>query len=283
MFRCAFRRMLGLALLLAASCGSPAAAVEAPGSLAGFIMREVHYTFGVSPWVDAVSLFNADGSYTGLYFKLSFRPIPAAPRDGTYTYTKTGPDTATLVRTTPGGLTETRTMTFTTPTTGELVGANGYDGGPFVLSHPSQPPVLVNTSQRAWVAPGRPGIVGFVVPAGRVSLCLIRAVGPGLGIFPGTTPAADARLEVYRAGDLIGSDLIATNDDWERDPVFGADAEFVAATTTMINYTGAFPLAAGSKDAAFVLLLSSGNYTVHMLVPEGAPEAEILGEVYVVP
>lgn len=262
------------ASLFIVACGARAAHGQAPDSLMGRVIREHRIPYGVSIQTDLVSVFNGNGTFTGLYARINLDERLVEPPNGTYTYVKTGADTATLVRTGGGGLT-TETMTFATATTGELT--VGLDRAPFVLSHAAEIPVLVNTSQRAWVAPGRRAILGFVVPPGRTSLVLVRAVGPGLAQFPGTTPAGDPRVEVYR-----GLNLIAANDDWEVD-VKSTFLDQKANTLAATGYTGAFPLPESSKDAALPLLLGPGNYTVHMIVPDGAPQAEVLGEVYLVP
>jgi hypothetical protein len=107
-----------------------------------------------------------------------------------------------------------------------------------------------------------PLIAGFVVDRGTRRL-LVRGIGPSLGRFGIAGGAPDVRLEVHQ---VVGPEdrLVAANDDWD------ADAAKRAGVDEMGAATGAFPLAAGSRDAA--LVLKAGNArTVHVYpVPAGA-------------
>lgn len=105
---------------------------------------------------------------------------------------------------------------------------------------------LVNISTRSdTVAPGSNLTGGFVVK-GSAGSVLIRGIGPalaGLGI-PGAM--TDPRISL-----MSGQTVIATNDDWSGQAIADAAAS-----------TGAFPLTAGSKDAALLVTLAPGAYTV---------------------
>ncbi|RME71929.1 MAG: hypothetical protein D6781_03170, partial [Verrucomicrobia bacterium] len=93
---------------------------------------------------------------------------------------------------------------------------------------------LVNISTRGLVGEGDEVLVaGFVVGGGDAGASvLIRGVGPTLADMTEAAVVADPVVEVYRA-QLDGSSVrIATNDDWEDDPVLAE-----AAATS-----GAFPL-----------------------------------------
>ena len=113
---------------------------------------------------------------------------------------------------------------------------------------------LVSLSTRANVGTGAniliPGI--SVAPGAGTRRLLVRAVGPSLGAFgvPGTL--ADPKLELYS-----GSNKIAENDNWGT-PV-GAVAADAATLAAAFSNNGAFPLAAGSKDAALLVNLGAGG------------------------
>jgi hypothetical protein len=95
---------------------------------------------------------------------------------------------------------------------------------------------LSNLSVRAAMDAGQTLFVGFSVSGGSRSI-LARAVGPTLASFGLTGTMADPRLELYN-----GSTLVAQNDDWGNN----------AALSTAFDGVGAFPLVAGSRDAAFL-------------------------------
>lgn len=127
---------------------------------------------------------------------------------------------------------------------------------------------LLNVSTRAGVGVGANNLIpGFVV-SGNVALpVLIRAVGPALADFGVSGALADPMMTVYS-----GSDAIATNDNWEEN----ANLTELSAAATAV---GAFPLTAGSKDAAVLVVLKPGAYTVVVNGKDGAM-GESLVEVY---
>ncbi|MDP3069037.1 MAG: DUF1800 family protein [Opitutaceae bacterium] len=133
---------------------------------------------------------------------------------------------------------------------------------------------LINLSTRAQVGTGAnlliPGIT--IAPGAGTRRLLLRAVGPTLGAFgvPGTL--ADPKLELYS-----GSTKIAENDNWGTPTAAtAADAATLAAAFTA---NGAFPLADGSKDAALLLNLSAGSYSLQVS-GVGATTGAALVEVY---
>lgn len=125
---------------------------------------------------------------------------------------------------------------------------------------------LVNLSARNQVGTGENILIaGFTVTGPGQKRLLIRAVGPGLGVFGLTGFLVDPRLEVYS-----GATRIAENDNWSGD---------LAAAASSV---GAFPLPAGSRDAALITTLTEGSYTVQVSgVANGTGEA--LVEVYELP
>jgi rhamnogalacturonan endolyase len=107
---------------------------------------------------------------------------------------------------------------------------------------------LSSLSARAQVGTGEGRLIaGFVISGPVSKTVLVRAVGPSLAAYGVATPLADPQLDVYR-----GSTRIAGNDDW------GKGSGVTAATFAACH---AFPLPAGSKDAALLLTLSPGLYT----------------------
>lgn len=142
-----------------------------------------------------------------------------------------------------------------------------------VASDPRPPPGdMVNLSTRALLTPGGdPVIAGFVVSGGRRRI-LIRGVGPGLLVHGVATALPDPRITLFASGS---SQPILANDDWSQstDP----SAIEAAALTT-----GAFPLARGSKDAAGLVELEAGVYTVQVTT-NGTTGGTLLIEVYAVP
>lgn len=128
---------------------------------------------------------------------------------------------------------------------------------------------LVNLSSRGRVTPDEPMIAGFVITEEHRRV-LIRAVGPTLGGMGVGAPLANPYLTIYR-GNLAEH----YNDDWGN----RYDAGDVAAAAVKV---GAFPLPAGSKDAALLMELQPGVYSAHV-TSETNEGGTALVEVYSVP
>jgi hypothetical protein len=130
---------------------------------------------------------------------------------------------------------------------------------------------MVNLSTRARLAAGDDVIAGFVIDE-RPRVVLVRAVGPGLAQFGVAEPASDPLLSVRHNGQTL-----QFNDNWWTQP----DAPQVRQAAVMV---GAFPLEENSRDAASLLLLPPGVYTVHVeTVSPDVPGGQVLVEVYSVP
>jgi hypothetical protein len=84
---------------------------------------------------------------------------------------------------------------------------------------------------------------------------LLRGVGPTLRNF-GLGPNAVLADPFLTLKDSAGATL-RTNDDWAS----GDDAAVIAAAAVS---SGAFALANGSKDAAMIVMLPPGAYTVQL-------------------
>ncbi len=157
-------------------------------------------------------------------------PLPAASLD------------AALTQAIAGG----RTMQVSGTQAGNVI-AEAYDLGT------ATSPRLINVSARNFVGTGGDVLIaGFTIAGTGPKTILIRAVGPTLAQFgvPGTL--VDPKLEVYS-----GPTKINENDNWP-----GSLAPTFASV-------GAFALADGSKDAALVITLQPGGYTVHVKGADG--------------
>ncbi|OYU99379.1 MAG: hypothetical protein CFE26_25770, partial [Verrucomicrobiales bacterium VVV1] len=124
---------------------------------------------------------------------------------------------------------------------------------------------LVNLSARTVLAADDVLIAGFVLSGTGNRVVLIRAVGPTLGAFGLSGVLADPRIELYGA-----SGKLYENDNWT------AEIGSVAARV------GAFTLPAGSKDAALLVSLAPGSYSVQVRGAVGSGGV-VLVELYDVP
>ena len=126
---------------------------------------------------------------------------------------------------------------------------------------------LLNLSARAQAATGdNAPIVGFVIGEGPAKRVLIRAIGPGMSAIPGIgATLGNPKLELY-----AGSTKIAENDNWTTSSIGGA---------TGFTAVGAFPLTAGSRDAALLTTLGPGGYTARVTGVETVSGVVLL-EVY---
>ncbi len=138
---------------------------------------------------------------------------------------------------------------------------------------------LVNISNRGFVGTGANVMIpGFVVSHEGPKTFLIRAVGPRLAAEPYnvTDTMADPKLVVYKKDLSNDSDHeILSQDNWSDNP----EAAYTAQTAEQVS---AFSLADGSKDAAFVVTLPPGVYTVIGSSADGVGTGVVLVEVYVV-
>lgn len=134
---------------------------------------------------------------------------------------------------------------------------------------------LMNLSTRAQVGTGAGILIsGLVIaPGGGARKILVRAAGPTLGL-----PTSQGGFNV--PGILVDPAIavldgtntqIASNDNWGSVNSAALSAAFTAA--------GAFPFAAGSRDAALIMDLLPGNYTIQVS-GVGATSGVALIEVY---
>ena len=130
---------------------------------------------------------------------------------------------------------------------------------------------LVNASTRAYVGTGAAVLIpGFGISGTGSLRLLVRAVGPTLGAFGVNGALGDPQLTLFQGATTIG-----TNDNWSD----AADATEMAAAAKNV---GAFELAAGSKDAAMLVVLPAGTYTAS-ISGVGDTTGTALMEIYLVP
>ena len=125
-----------------------------------------------------------------------------------------------------------------------------------------------NMSVRAHAGAGSESLIaGFSIGGAGNKQVIVRAVGPGLTQFGVAGALADPIVTVRRqvSGDSV---LVGENDNWVE-----ADAAQIFQTV------GAFPLPAGSKDAALILSLPAGGYTAQIASADGSAGAALV-EIY---
>ena len=139
---------------------------------------------------------------------------------------------------------------------------------------------LVNVATRGVVGGGQGQLIaGFVVGGTVPKRFLIRGVGPALAaLSPGLGALPDPWLQVVRTESRpagVVDVLVRENDSWD----VGNPPALVAAATAAV---GAFPLAAGGRDAALLLTLPPGTYSAQVGGPAGATGVALV-EVYEMP
>jgi Immunoglobulin I-set domain len=165
---------------------------------------------------------------------------------------------AALVTTIAGG----RTVQVSGPTAGTVI-VEAYDAGAGNAAR------FTSIAARNLVGTGGDVLIaGFTVDGTGSKNLLIRAAGPSLGALgvPGTL--VDPKLEVFTAAEV--PQKVAENDN------------FAGAVDTLARTLGGFEFVSGAKDAALLLSLPAGGYTVQVSgINNGTGEAII--EVYEVP
>lgn len=152
-----------------------------------------------------------------------------------------------------------RTVQVSGPTAGTVL-VEGYDAGS------GDSPRFSNLSARNKVGTGANILIaGFTLSGAGTRNLLIRAVGPKLADFGVSGVLRDPKVQIYR-----GQTVIAENDNW---------ASSFTATFTSV---GAFGLTTGSKDAALVIPLQAGSYSVQVSGADGGT-GEAIVEIYELP
>jgi hypothetical protein len=113
---------------------------------------------------------------------------------------------------------------------------------------------VVNIASRGFAGTGENTLTaGFVVSGTVPKRLLLRGVGPALGTFGVSGVLPDPQLQLYRGGTVI-----ASNDNWSD----RSDAALIQAAAASV---GAFGFPAGSKDAALLINLMPGSYTIQVV------------------
>ena len=151
--------------------------------------------------------------------------LPAGSRDAALVATIDGGRTVQVVGASPG-----------------TVLVEAYDAGA------GDSPRLVNVSARNRVnGSSEPLIAGFTLVGNAPRTILIRGVGPTLASFGVLGALSDPRLELYS-----GATKINENDNW------------ATSLSTTFGAVGAFALVPGGRDAALLVTLAPGGYTVQV-------------------
>ncbi len=149
----------------------------------------------------------------------------------------------------------------------------GFENDTMVLVYRlTLPGRLINVASRALTGTGADShILGFVVTGARPKSLLIRGTGPALAAYGVSSALADPTLAVF---DVSGRSLF-TNDNWN-------DGTAAADIRTAATRTGAFALGEGSKDAAVLVNLDPGVYSVQVSSTGSATGVSLI-EVYELP
>lgn len=197
---------------------------------------------------------------------------------GAFAYSSTtSKDSAIYVSAVPSGNDSIIIRGGTATSTGSVI-AELYDATP-TAQFTSTTPRLINVSVLKNVGPLI--TVGFVIGGSTSKNVLVRAVGPTLGLpapqgFGVGGVISDPKMTLYNSSNTA----IASNDDWGT-PV-GTGTATAAQLSAAFTATGAFALPSGSKDAALLVNLAPGNYTVQVTASIGATGVGLV-EVYEAP
>jgi hypothetical protein len=132
---------------------------------------------------------------------------------------------------------------------------------------------MINLAVRGRVGFGDETLIaGFNITSG-TRQTLIRAVGPTLQSLGVAGALPNPKLALY---DSSGR-LVAENDDWSSPGMLEPSTIASAAAKS-----GAFPLSVGSRDAAMVIELVAGSYTIHASGADGTSGVTLL-EVFELP
>lgn len=196
----------------------------------------------------------------------------ASTNSGAFSLPPASRDSALLLTLTPGAY--TFQLTNATGTAGNAL-VEAYDLEPLGASNAR----TLNISTRGFVGTGDNILIAGLVVQGKSSrTLLVRGIGPSLTSFGVTNALADPVVRIVGEGGTV----LATNDNWAETTLTNGraiDADEVRAATAA---TGAFPLTAGSRDAALLVTLVPGNYSLQVS-GAGSTTGIALVEAYDVP
>ncbi len=142
-----------------------------------------------------------------------------------------------------------------------LIAPPGSSSSP--ISSTSAANRLVDLSSRADLTGTNSLIAGFVVSGTGTKAVLLRAAGPSLGQFGVNGYMSAPELDLYSSSGTV----ISKNTDWN------------GSLASTFSQVGAFPFTSGSADAAVLVNLAPGSYTMHVYDPTGIGGV-VLTEVY---
>lgn len=182
----------------------------------------------------------------------------------------------------PAGSRDAALLTTASPAAYTAVATGSPSGTALLEVYDAEAPTeypaqqFTNLAMRATLGEAAaPLTTGFVITGRTAKKVLLRASGPALaslGIPTGF--AADPELHLYRL-EAGAYRPVASNDNWET-------GNSSAAIHSANRRAGAFPLPAGSRDAALLLTLPPGTYTLQATNKAG-PAGTGLVELYAVP
>jgi hypothetical protein len=156
-------------------------------------------------------------------------------------------------------------VTSTDPTQSGVALAEIYDADP-----EGSPARLINLSALSFTGAGAQTLtVGFAIGGAAPKQVLLRVVGPGLAQFGVAGALADPQLTVIPAGL---TSIVAANSGWS-----GGGNQ--TALQSAFAAAGAFALSPGSNDAAVVIELPPGAYTMQATSVSGV-QGVVLAEIY---
>ncbi|HEY5228914.1 MAG TPA: putative Ig domain-containing protein, partial [Opitutaceae bacterium] len=138
-------------------------------------------------------------------------------------------------------------------------------GTRFAAASTSSANRLLNLSSRAQLSGSQVLIAGFAISGTGSKTVLLRAVGPGLSTFSLTNLMPNPEIQVYNSSGAV----IADNKGW------GGSASL----TAQFQAVGAFGLPTASADAATVMTLAPGAYTMHVF-DQNSKGGIVLAEIY---
>jgi uncharacterized delta-60 repeat protein len=228
--------------------------------------------FGVSNFlrVPQLVLYNSAGTVLATNSGWNASLLTDFARVGAFPFAANSTDAAFLVKLAPGN------YTVRVADAGDGLGGDTlieiYDAGDQAdtSSH------LANLSTRGVVDAANTLIGGLYVAGNTPKTMLIRGIGPALARWGVANPLADPVIAVY---DANGTQMIA-DDNWGTSPTSSvANPDYAAGVSSAAIQAGAFPLDANSTDAALVITLQPGSYTVQLRSADGTAGTGLV-EVY---
>jgi uncharacterized delta-60 repeat protein len=166
--------------------------------------------------------------------------------------------------------TPTQSGTFNVVLAATNDSGTGYSTLTLIVAPAGPPPTdsrFVNLSTNVNVDNTRPIISGFVITGSEPRSVLLRAVGPGLSGMVSSTLLTNPRLDLY---ENVTGRLVLSNTGW------GSSQSL----RTLFARLGAFALVDNSADAAAVITLSPGIYSIIVSDAANGTGGTVLAEIY---